>query len=128
MADTADTIDRSAGRRRDYLRDPAEIIRASRAIALAETDLGGVPDDLVEVALRLVYASAMPEIVADLAFSPGAGAAGRAALGAGATVLVDGEMTAHGIDRARLPAANPIRCTLSEPGVADRAQRLGAAI
>ena len=111
--------------RRDYLRDPAEIYRVSRALALRETDLGGVPDDLVEVALRLVHACAMPEIVADLAFSPDAGAAGRTALRAGAAVLVDSEMVAHGINRARLPAANPIRCTLTAPGVAERAERLG---
>ena len=106
-------------------RDPAGIIRESRAIALRETDLSGVPDDLVEVALRLVHACADPEIVAHLAFSPGAGTAGRDALRGGACVLVDCEMLAHGITPSRLPAENRVVCTLNAPGVAERAGRLG---
>jgi precorrin-8X/cobalt-precorrin-8 methylmutase len=111
--------------RRNYLGDPADIHRASRALALRETDLGDIPGDLVDVALRLVHASAMPEIIADLAFSPGAGDAGREALRAGATVLVDTEMVAHGVVREALPAANPVVCTLNAPGVAERAARQG---
>ncbi len=111
--------------RRTYLRDPVEIYRVSRAVALRDTDLAGIPGDLVEVALRMVHACGMPEIVADLAFSPGAGDSGRAALRAGATVLVDTEMVAHGIVRARLPSANPVVCSLNAPGVAERAERLG---
>ncbi len=111
--------------RRTYLRDPVEIYRVSRDVALRDTDLAGIPGDLVEVALRMVHACGMPDIVADLAFSPGAGDAGRAALRAGATVLVDTEMVAHGIVRARLPAANPVVCSLNAPGVAERAERLG---
>ena len=110
---------------REYLRDPAEINRVSRALAMREADLDGIPDDLVEVAVRLVHSCGMPEILADFAFSAGAGAAGRAALCAGATVLVDTEMVAHGIIRKRLPAANPVVCTLNAPGVAEQARRLG---
>ncbi len=75
--------------RRGYLRDPAEINRVSRALAMREADLDGIPGDLVEVAIRLVHSCGMPDVLADFAFSPGAGAAGRAALCAGATVLVD---------------------------------------
>ena len=111
--------------RRDYIRDPAEIYRVSRAAALAETDLGGVAEDLAEVALRLVHACGEPGVVADLVASTGAGEAGRAALRHGATILTDTEMVAHGIIRAALPAANRVLCTLNEAGVAGRAKADG---
>ena len=67
----------------DYLREPAAIYRRSREIALAETDLSAVESDLREIALRLVHACGEPAIVTALCASPGAGAAGRAALAAG---------------------------------------------
>ncbi len=111
--------------RREYLRDPAEIRRLSRVLILRETDVGDIPDDLVEVAIRLVHACGVPDILADFAFSPGAGARGRAALGEGATVLVDTEMVAHGIIPKLLPAANPVVCKLNAPGVAEQAKSLG---
>ena len=111
--------------RREYLRDPAEIRRLSRVLVLRETDVGGIPGDLVEVAIRLVHAYGVPDILADFAFSPGAGARGRAALREGATVLVDTEMVAHGIIAKLLPAANPVVCKLNAPGVAEQAKSLG---
>ncbi len=110
---------------RDYLSDPAAIYRLSRERALAASDLTGVADDMVEVALRLVHACGDPGVIADLAASHGAGAVGRAALRDGAHVLVDTGMVAQGIVRARLPAANQVTCTLNEPGVAGRAARGG---
>ncbi len=99
----------------DYLRDPEEIYRRSFAAIRAEADLAGVPDDLAALALRLVHASGMPDLVDDLAWSEGAGEAGRAALAAGAPVLVDAEMVAHGIIRRRLPAGNEVVCRLGAP-------------
>lgn len=77
------------------------------------------------MALRLIHACGMPDIVADLAFSDHAVDAGRAALAAGAPVLVDAEMVAHGIVRARLPADNAILCTLNRAPVRSAAKRLG---
>ena len=53
----------------DYLRDPAEIYRRSFAAVRAEADLSGLPDDVAEIAVRLVHACGMPDIVADLAFT-----------------------------------------------------------
>ena len=108
----------------DYLRDPEEIYRASRALALAETDLSALPDDLVEVALRLVHASGDPSLVGDIRASSGAVAAGRAALEAGAAVFCDTQMVAHGVIRARLPAANEVICKLNHESVPARAERL----
>ena len=110
----------------DYLREPAAIYRRSREIALAETDLSAVSEDLCEIALRLVHACGDPAIVAALTASPGAGAAGSAALSAGATVLCDTEMVAHGIIRTALPKGNRVECTLNEAGVTEAAARCGA--
>ncbi len=108
-----------------YLSDPGEIYRLSRARALGETDLASVADDVVEVALRLVHACGEPDIVAGLVYSADAGAAGRDALRAGATVLADTEMVAQGVIRNLLPADNPVVCTLNAPGVREAATRAG---
>ena len=46
-----------------YLRDPAEIYRRSAEIVARETDLDALPEALVPIAVRLVHACGMPEIV-----------------------------------------------------------------
>lgn len=109
----------------DYLRDPAAITARSFALVQAACDLGGVPNDLHAVALRLVHTCAMPEIIADIRASPGAAALGRAALQSGAAILVDAEMVQAGITRGRLPADNPVHCTLNQPGVREAARARG---
>jgi len=58
-------------------------------------------------------------------FSPGAAAAGRRALQSGAPILCDARMVADGVTRARLPADNPVICTLSDPAVPALAERIG---
>ena len=112
-------------RRYDYLAEPAAIYAKSFATARAETDLSAVPPALHSLALRIVHAAADPALAADLRWSPGAAEAGRAALAAGAPVLVDVEMVAHGITRSRLPAGNQVVCTLRDPAVPGLAARLG---
>lgn len=109
----------------DWLRDPAAIYRASFAIIRRECDLAAVPDDLREVAVRIVHACGMPDIVGDLHFSPGAGTAGRAALAAGAPIVVDAAMVAHGIIRRLLPCGNEVVCMLDQPSAAARAEAHG---
>lgn len=131
---TATRTDLSASDRGyDYLRDPDAIYKRSFALVREATDLSRLPEDLHALAVRLVHACAMPEIVADLAASPGAASAGRAALQSGAPILCDVEMVVHGIIRSRLPAANDVICTLNDPrardiGVAAQITRAGAAV
>lgn len=107
--------------RGNYLRDPEAICRASSAAIRQEAPIGRVPQEMQALAMRLVHACAMPDIVDELAWTPGAIEAGRRALAAGAPVLVDSTMVAAGIRRDRLPADNAILCTLRDPGVAERA-------
>jgi len=107
--------------RGDYLRDPEAIYRASFAAIRREAAIERLPPEIQGLATRLVHACGMPEIVADLAWTPDAIAAGRRALQGGRPVLVDATMVAAGIRRERLPADNPILCTLDDPAVAARA-------
>jgi precorrin isomerase len=77
------------------------------------------------VAVRLIHACGMTDIVHDLAASPDAISSGRAALRRGAPILCDTRMVAEGITRSRLPADNAVLCTLQHPDVPAIASRLG---
>ena len=107
--------------RGDYLRDPEAIYRASFAAIRRAAPIERLPPEMQGLATRLVHACALPDIFSDLAWTPDAIAAGRSALQAGRPVLVDSMMVAAGIRRDRLPADNPILCTLHDPGIAERA-------
>lgn len=110
---------------RAYLKDPEEIYRRSFEIVRAETDLSGLDADEAEVAVRLVHASGMPEIAPDLRFAPGAVAAAVAALAAGAPILADAAMVAHGVTRRLLPAGNRIVSLIGDERAGDIAKREG---
>ena len=109
----------------DYIRDGAEIYKNSFAIIRREADLGRFSREEERVAVRVIHASGMVEIAPDLFFSPGAAQAGIAALAAGAPILCDANMVAHGVTRARLPANNEVICTLADPRVAELARDMG---
>jgi len=109
----------------DYIRDGAEIYKNSFAIIRREADLGRFSREEERVAVRVIHASGMVEITPDLFFSPGAAQAGIAALAAGAPILCDANMVAHGVTRARLPANNEVICTLADPRVAELAREMG---
>ena len=108
----------------DYISDGAEIYRQSFATIRPEADLAAVPADLEKLAVRLIHACGMVDIVGDLRFSAGAGLAGRRALAKGAPILCDARMVAEGITRARLPADNRVICTLSDSSVPERARAM----
>ena len=110
---------------RAYLRDAEEITRRSFEVARRETDLSAIPDDLTDIALRLVHATAMPELVRDLRFSPGAGTAGQAALLAGAPIVADCKMVADGIRAGLVAGRNEIISALDGPGTAAYARERG---
>ncbi|WP_371232922.1 precorrin-8X methylmutase [Pseudomonas sp. QE6] len=109
----------------DYIRDGQAIYRQSFATIRAEADLSGIPADLEKLAVRVIHACGMVDVVQDLRFSEGAGAIGRAALAKGAPILCDARMVAEGITRARLPAHNEVICTLNDPDVPTLARELG---
>lgn len=106
----------------DYIRDGAEIYRRSFSIIREEADLSGLPADLARVAVRVIHACGMVDIVPDLAFSPDLAVKARAALAAGAPILCDCRMVADGVTRTRLPADNRVVCTLADPRTPDLAR------
>ncbi|MGW0203677.1 precorrin-8X methylmutase [Nonomuraea sp. NPDC003201] len=109
----------------DYIRDGAEIYRRSFATIRAETDLTGMPPEVAQVAVRMIHACGMTDLVTDLDWSPAVVVRARAALRRGAPVLCDAQMVASGVTRRRLPADNAVVCTLGDPGVPELAERLG---
>jgi precorrin-8X/cobalt-precorrin-8 methylmutase len=111
--------------RTDYIREGAEIYRRSFAIIRSEADLARFTPEEEVVAVRIIHACGMVETAADIVFTPGAVAAGRAALRAGAPILCDARMVANGVTRARLPADNEVICTLDHPETPALAARLG---
>jgi precorrin-8X/cobalt-precorrin-8 methylmutase len=109
----------------DYLRDPATIYRRSFAIISEEADLSRFPVSMRQIALRVAHAAGDTAILADLVWSRGPAAAGRRAFAAGHPILVDSTMVAAGIISDRLPAKNPVICTLADPSVPAFAAKLG---
>ncbi|MBB5224031.1 precorrin-8X/cobalt-precorrin-8 methylmutase [Amaricoccus macauensis] len=109
----------------EYLRDGTAIYERSFAIIRAEADLARFSPEEADVAVRMIHACGLVEAAAAFRFSPGFVAAARAALAAGAPILCDAEMVAHGVTRARLPAGNEVICTLRDPRTPGLAAELG---
>ena len=109
----------------DYEKDGAAIYRQSFATIRAEADLAALPADVSQVAVRMIHACGMVDLVQDLAYTPAVVARARAALRAGAPVFTDVQMVASGVTRKRLPAGNDVLCTLSDPSVPELAAKLG---
>ncbi|MFE0054617.1 precorrin-8X methylmutase [Streptomyces sp. NPDC059003] len=109
----------------DYEKDGAAIYRQSFATIRAEADLAALPADVSQVAVRMIHACGMVDLVRDLAHTPDVVARAREALRAGAPIFCDVQMVASGVTRKRLPADNDVLCTLSDPAVPDLAAKLG---
>ncbi len=106
-----------------YLRDGAAIYARSFAIIRAEADLARFTAEESEVVVRMIHACGNVEIAPHVIFGANFVGAAREALAAGAPILCDAEMVAHGITRARLPASNDVICTLRDarvPALADK--------
>lgn len=109
----------------DYIRDGTAIYERSFAIIRAEADLSRFAPEEAEVAVRMIHACGLVPAAEWFRFSPGFVMAARSALAAGAAVLCDAEMVAHGVTRARLPAGNEVVCTLRDPRTPGLAAELG---
>ncbi|QFR03164.1 precorrin-8X methylmutase [Streptomyces phaeolivaceus] len=108
-----------------YEKDGPAIYRQSFATIRAEADLAALPADVSQVAVRMIHACGMVDLVRDLVYTPDAVARARAALRAGAPIFTDVRMVASGVTRKRLPADNDVLCTLSDPAVPELAAKLG---
>jgi len=111
--------------RLDYLRDGQAIYDRSFAMIRAEADLAGYEGAAERVVVRMIHACGMTDLPRDVEMAAGFAQAGQAALKAGAPILCDVRMVADGCTRARLPAANPVICTLGDPRVPGLAAEMG---
>ena len=110
---------------RAYVRDGAEIYRRSFAIIRSEADLSGFSSAEADVVVRMIHACGLVEASRQMVFGDGFVEAARGALQAGAPILCDAEMVAHGVTRARMPGRNEVVCTLRDSKVPDLAEQLG---
>jgi precorrin-8X/cobalt-precorrin-8 methylmutase len=107
----------------DYLKNPAEIYARSFEIIRAETDLSSMPEDAQDIAVRVIHACGMPEIVSELIITDDFTSAAKNALANKRPILVDVEMVRQGIIARQLPTGVEIICTLNDP----RAREIGIA-
>jgi len=108
-----------------YLRDGSAIYQRSFAIIRAEADLSRFSAEEAEVAVRMIHACGQVDVAQHIVFGGNLVAAARGALAAGAPILCDAEMVAHGVTRARLPANNDVICTLNDPRTSTLAEKDG---
>lgn len=109
----------------DYIKDGAEIYRRSFAIIRAEAKLNSFSPDIEKVVVRMIHAAGDTGLPAAVAYSGNVAKAAKAALQNGAPILCDAMMVANGITLKRLPAENPIICTLRDERVANLASAIG---
>lgn len=117
----------------DYLKDPQAIYDRSFAIIREEVQLGGLGKREQAIAIRMIHACGMTDIVDGLVISEGFVDASLGALNAGAPIFVDVEMVRHGIIARNLKARNEIICTLNDPeareiGISQGITRSAAAV
>ncbi len=111
----------------EYLRDPSEIYAKSFATIRSEADLSSLPDSAEAIAIRIVHACGMVDILDDLRISPAFAEVATRALER--PVLTDAEMVRHGVIDKKLQ----IICTLNDPrakeiGLASQTTRSAAAV
>jgi len=109
----------------DYQRNPETIYQDSFAAIADAVDLTALPEDMHAVALRVAHACGDAAAIDDLRWSDGAVESGHAALASGAPILTDARMVADGIIRRKLPADNPVMCTIGMGSIRGLAARGG---
>jgi precorrin-8X/cobalt-precorrin-8 methylmutase len=109
----------------DYIREGDAIYQKSFAIIREEADLSAFSADQADIAVRMIHACGLVEAAAHFRFSPDFVSKARGALHAGKPIFCDAEMVAHGITRARLPADNPVICTLRDSRTIELAKTIG---
>lgn len=108
----------------DYIRDPEAIYARSFALVREATDLSRVEETLQPLVIRIVHACAQSDVVGALQWSPRIETLAWQALCEHAPLYADCEMVVQGVIRRRLPADNPVICTLNNAGVPALAQQM----
>ena len=108
---------------------PAEIERTSIGIITAELAARGlaIPPENAAVVKRVIHTTADFDYAENLRFTPGAAAAGVAAMRAGAVVITDTNMALAGITKPGLAKlGGQALCFMADPAVAAAAKAAGS--
>ncbi|AMK25400.1 MULTISPECIES: precorrin-8X methylmutase [unclassified Sphingobium] len=100
-----------------YETDGAAIYRQSFRTIRAEADLARFSTEEERIAVRMIHAAGLVGLASHIRFSSTFARTAIAALEAGAPILCDARMVSEGVTTRRLPAQNPILCTLNDPQV-----------
>ena len=111
----------------DYIRDPAAIYEKSFAIIRREADFSSLPANAEAIAIRIIHACGMTDIVSSLQISGDFVMAATKALTK--PILTDAEMLRHGI----IDKALQVICTLNDPrsreiGISKQTTRSAASV
>ena len=108
---------------------PADIERTSMKIITGELAQRGldIPPENAPVVKRVIHTTADFDYAQTLHFTPGAVAAGIAAMHAGATIITDTNMALAGITKPGLAKlGGQALCFMADPAVAAAAKQAGA--
>ncbi|MGJ8525662.1 Precorrin-8X methylmutase [Halomonadaceae bacterium LMG 33818] len=109
----------------EYQRDGQAIYRQSFSIIRSETDLSRFDTLESDIAVRMIHACGVVELANAIEFGYGFAKTARNAIVQGKPIFCDAEMVDRGITRKRLPAHNPVICTLRHERTAAFAEELG---
>ena len=98
-----------------YIKDPELIYAESFARVRAFAPFDGMTPNMIDIAVRLIHACGMPDVINDLDYSDELFERAVAALLSGCSVFCDCEMVASGITRRFLPKNNKVIVTLNNP-------------
>lgn len=108
-----------------YERNGQAIYAQSFATIRNEADLQRFTSAEAHIVVRMIHGCGMVELAQHVRCAPAFADAARHALLRGAPILCDAEMVERGVTRRRLPAANPVICTLRNAATAPCAAQLG---
>ena len=103
----------------DYLKDPDAIYQRSFATIRAEAPIDQLAEAIQPIAVRVIHACGMIDVLEDLHVSPELPGAVRSAITAGKPVLADCEMVRSAVIRRYLPESSELICTLNDPRAAE---------
>ena len=107
---------------------PADIERTSMGIITAELEARGlnIPPENAAVVKRVIHTTADFDYAVNLRFTPGAVAAGVAAVQSGATIITDTNMALAGVTKPGLARlGGQALCFMADPAVAAAAKQAG---
>ncbi|MCY4444964.1 MAG: precorrin-8X methylmutase [Rhodobacteraceae bacterium] len=100
-----------------YEKNPQKIYEKSFCIIQNEVDLSRFPPGLRDIAIRIIHACGMTNIIEELRYSDSILKAGLSALNSKPTIFCDTYMTANGIIQSFLPPCAQVVVSVDSPEV-----------